>query len=262
LTYDKISGNAHSSQNINNDLYINNNKTKGIYQSQSNDYLQKKHNISNNQFNLSPTIQKIPINQQQVQFKLTQPTEPNQHFQNTQKTSFSGLGVYRTENQNSKYNNYQQSPSQRTLFPQTNQSNLANETSLNNLERLSVQTIDSGIFQEDELNQIFYQSNPKFFKSSMSLKDSVYNNDLDPFNLKSSTTMLKQFGQISSTNINNYKPTVNSDESSNTNGPKFNINTALMPTSSQQQLTSNDSKKNLIGIYNSLKQQQEQNINY
>ena len=93
----------------------------------------------------------------------------------------------------------------------------------------------------------------------MSLKDSVYNNDLDPFNLKSSTTMLKQFGQISSTNINNYKPTVNSDESSNTNVPKFNIDTALMSTSSQQQPTSNDNKKNLIGIYNSLKQQHEQN---
>ena len=259
LTYDKISGNAHSSQNINNDLYINNNKTKGIYQSQRNDYLQKKHNISNNQFNLCLKTQKIPINQQQVQFNLTQTTKPNQHFQNTQKTFFSGLGVYRTENQNSKYNNYQQSPSQQTLFPQTNQSNLANETSLNNLERLSVQTIDSGIFQEDELNHIFYQSNPKFFKSSMSLKDSVYNNDLDPFNLKSSTTMLKQFGQISSTNINNYKPTVNSDESSNTNVPKFNIDTALMSTSSQQQPTSNDNKKNLIGIYNSLKQQHEQN---
>ena len=63
----------------------------------------------------------------------------------------------------------------------------------------SVQTIDTGLIQEEEkINQILYKSNPKFFNSSMSFVD--YAIEIDPIQLRPNPLISNQFNQFPQNN--------------------------------------------------------------
>jgi hypothetical protein len=135
------------------------------------------------------------------------------------------------------------------------------------------------LLQDDELTQIFYQSNPNFFRSAISLKDSAYNSELDPFNIKGSSMLVKHFEQMPNNNksINNGNTTIDDNVSSN----QIIINTGVHNNSNYPYAFSqinvqngnnvqnipqynniiiNEQKTNLLGVYNTLKKQQEQNM--
>jgi hypothetical protein len=63
----------------------------------------------------------------------------------------------------------------------------------------SVQTIDTGLIQEEEkINQMLYKSNPKFFNSSMSFVD--YAIEIDPIQLRPNPFISNQFNQFQQNN--------------------------------------------------------------
>ena len=63
----------------------------------------------------------------------------------------------------------------------------------------SVQTIDTGLIQEEEkINQMLYKSNPKFFNSSMSFVD--YAIEIDPIQLRPNPLISNQFNQFPQNN--------------------------------------------------------------
>jgi hypothetical protein len=63
----------------------------------------------------------------------------------------------------------------------------------------SVQTIDTGLIQEEEkINQMLYKSNPKFFNSSMSFVD--YAIEIDPIQLRPNPLISNQFNQFQQNN--------------------------------------------------------------
>ena len=65
----------------------------------------------------------------------------------------------------------------------------------------SVQTIDTGLIQEEEkINQILYKSNPKFFNSSMSFVD--YAIEIDPIQLRPNP-LFNQFQTNNNSSNNN-----------------------------------------------------------
>ena len=289
----QVNNNVYSLQQFNNNT-INDNRND--QQHSKNDFLQRKHNLpTQTNFILQTQPQQQPHQyiqkpqqktqyHQEHQLNPIQPIIPNQLFQTTQTspqaTYFSGLGIYRTaQPQQIKYYNYSQQPSQQNLITPSIQPSAAYDSGLNNIHRSSVQTLDSGLPQEDELTQIFYQSNPNFFRSAISLKDSAYNSELDPFNIKGSSMLVKHFEQMPNNNksINNGNTTIDDNVSSN----QIIINTGVHNNSNYPYAFSqinvqngnnvqnipqynniiiNEQKTNLLGVYNTLKKQQEQNM--
>ena len=140
---------------------------------------------------------------------------------------------------------------------------------INPLNRTSVQTIDSNIFQdEDNFNQLIFQSNAKLFGAPF---NNMYNNDLDPFNVRGSSMMSQKFEQYTNQNMDDglkampqpsncsfnlfddINVTNNFAASTNLTGSQ----NMIEPTSNETIQKPEEHKKNLLGMYKQLMNQRE-----
>ena len=193
------------------------------------------------------------------------------------------------------------------LMPQNNQSqqSLTNiqvknpsllDVNLNNLNRKSLQNLET---EEDNLRNLLNRSNNNFFQSGFSLNN-VYDNNLDPFNLRSSSMFSNKFENYSEIKLNennnisiqqnqnnhlsidnvlrnnnkvlgvlnnNYAINYNNNNFSpvfqipvnrnniSLNNDESNFHENEFPSSFTENQDNKD-KKNLLGMYNQLKQKQ------
>ena len=225
------------------------------------------HKQSNNLLNKKRILPRIEIENQHKKIKdgdnvrnvfnnlLPQGVETNL---NTLPTPYFGYNMF--PQQNSQYFNYPQS--QNLTHPV--------QDYINPLNRASVQTIDSNIFQDEDnnLNQLIYQSNAKLFGAPFG---NMYSNDLDPFNVRGSSMMSQKFEQYTNQNIDDglkampqpsncsfnlfddINVTNNFGGSTNVTG----YQNVIEPSSNESIQKPEEHKKNLLGMYKQLMNQKE-----
>ena len=167
------------------------------------------------------------------------------------------------------YNMFSQQNPQYYNYPQPQNMSHPVQDFINPLNRTSVQTIDSNIFQdEDNFNQLIFQSNAKLFGAPF---NNMYNNDLDPFNVRESSMMSQKFEQYTNQNMDDglkampqpsncsfnlfddINLTNNFAASTNVTGSQ----NMIEPTSNETIQKPEEHKKNLLGMYKQLMNQRE-----